>query len=56
MIYFVRVIVAGALIWIAVNMVAIAYQPSHSGSVVATVEIGLALLVVIIACFLLAPR
>ncbi len=42
--------VAGALVWVAINLVAIAYQPAHAGSVVATVEIVLALVVAILAC------
>jgi hypothetical protein len=48
-----KAIVAGALIWIAINMVAMAYQPAHSGSVIATVEIVLALVVVILGCVVL---
>jgi hypothetical protein len=48
-----RVIIAGVLIWVAINMVARAYQPAHAGSVIATVEIGLSLVVAIIACLLL---
>lgn len=48
-----KAIVAGALVWIAINLVAIAYQPAHSGSVVATVEIVLSLVVVILACVIL---
>jgi hypothetical protein len=54
--YLIRTLVAAALIWVAINMVAIAYQPSHAGSVVATLEIGLSLIVVIIACLFLRPR
>ena len=46
-------LVAGLLIWVAICLVAIAYQPSHSGSVVANLEIGLSLVVAVIACFLL---
>jgi hypothetical protein len=49
----IKAIVAGALIWIAINLVAFGYQPVHAGSVVATVEIGLSLLVVILACVIL---
>jgi len=48
-----KAIVAGALIWIAINLVAIGYQPAHSGSVIATVEIGLSLLVAILGCAVL---
>ena len=50
---FLRSLIAGALIWVAINMVASAYQPAHTGSAIAAVEIVLALLVAIIACFLL---
>ena len=48
-----KAIVAGALMWIAINMVAIGYQPAHAGSVIATVEIGLSLVVAILACLVL---
>jgi hypothetical protein len=48
-----KAIIAGALIWVAINLIAIAYQPAHAGSVVATVEIVLSLVVAIIACLLL---
>ena len=48
-----KAIVAGALIWIAINMVAIGYQPAHAGSVIATVEIWLSLVVAILACVIL---
>jgi hypothetical protein len=48
-----KAIVAGALMWIAINMVAIGYQPAHAGSVMATVEIGLSLVVAILACVVL---
>jgi hypothetical protein len=48
-----KAIVAGALLWIAINLVAIGYQPAHAGSVVATVEIVLALVVAILACVIL---
>jgi len=48
-----KAIVAGALIWLAINMVAIGYQPAHAGSVIATVEICLSLVVAILACVIL---
>jgi hypothetical protein len=48
-----KAIVAGALMWVAINLVAIAYQPAHAGSVIATIQIGLSLIVAIIACLLL---
>ncbi|MFL6589610.1 MAG: hypothetical protein ACJ8M4_05505 [Chthoniobacterales bacterium] len=43
-------VVAGLLIWVAISLVAIAHQPSHMGSLVATLEIILALVVAIVAC------
>jgi hypothetical protein len=49
----IKAIVAGALIWVAINLVAIGYQPAHAGSAVATVEIGLSLVVAILACVIL---
>jgi hypothetical protein len=54
--YIIRILVGAALIWVSMNMVATAYQPGHAGSVVATVEIGLSLIVVVIACLLIRPR
>ncbi len=48
-----RAIVAGALLWVAVNLVAMGYQPAQAGSVIATVEIGLSLVVAILACVVL---
>jgi hypothetical protein len=48
-----RAIVAGALIWVAINLVAMGYQPAHAGSVIATMEIGLSLVVAILACVVL---
>jgi hypothetical protein len=48
-----RAIVAGALLWIAIILVAIAYQPTHAGSVIATVEVVLSLVVAIVACLVL---
>jgi len=50
---FLKAIVAGALIWVAINLVALAYQPAHAGSVVATVETVLSLIVAILACVVL---
>jgi hypothetical protein len=49
-------LVAGILIWGSILLVAIAYQPIHAGSVVASIEIGLALVLTVIACFLLRLR
>jgi hypothetical protein len=48
-----KAIMAGALLWVAINLVAIGYQPAQAGSVVATVEIVLALVVAILACVIL---
>ena len=49
----IKAIVAGALIWVAINLVAIGYQPAHAGSAVATVEIGLSLVVAVLGCVIL---
>jgi hypothetical protein len=46
-------IVAGALFWIAIILVALAYQPARVGSVIATLEIGFSLIVAILACVVL---
>lgn len=48
-----KAVVAGALLWVAINLVAMGYQPAQAGSVVATVEIGLALVVAILAAVVL---
>ena len=48
-----KAIVAGALIWVAINLAAMGYQPGHAGSIIATVDIGLSLIVAILACLLL---
>ncbi len=48
-----KAIVAGALLWVAINLVAIAYQPAQAGSVIATVDIVLSLMVAILACVVL---
>jgi len=48
-----KAIIAGALVWVAISLVATAYQPAHTGSVVATIEHIVALVVAIIACLLL---
>ena len=49
-------IVAGILFWAAIILMAIAYQPTHAGSFIANLEIGLALVVTIVACFVLRLR
>ena len=48
-----KAIVAGALIWVAINLVAMGYQPAKAESVIATVEIALSLVVAILACMVL---
>ena len=45
-----QAIIAGALMWLAITLVAIAYQPAHAGSAVATIYHILALVVAIMAC------
>ena len=46
-------LLAGLLIWIAIYLVAIAHQGAVAGSLVATIEIILALGLTVIACFIL---
>ena len=48
-----KAIIAGALLWLAILLVATGYQPAHAGSVIANIEIGLALVVAVIACIVL---
>jgi len=48
-----KAIIAGALIWIAITLVAIAHQPTHAGTPVAIIETILALVLTVIACLLL---
>lgn len=48
-----KAIIAGVLLWIAISLVAVGYQPAHAGSVVAFIEIGLSLVVAIVACLVL---
>jgi hypothetical protein len=48
-----KAIIAGALIWVAIYLIATAFQPAHAGSVISTIEIGLSLILAIIACLLL---
>jgi hypothetical protein len=48
-----KAIVGGALLWFAILLIAIAYQPAHAGSPVALIEIGLSLVVAVIACIVL---
>ena len=49
----VKAIIAGALIWLAITLVAIAYQPTHAGSAIATIDHVLALIVAVLACLIL---
>ena len=51
-----KAVVAGALIWVAINLVAMGYQPAKAESVIATVEIVLSLIVAILACVVLRWR
>jgi hypothetical protein len=48
-----KAIVAGALLWLAINLVAMGYEPAKAESVIATVEIVLSLVVAILACVVL---
>lgn len=48
-----KAIIAGALFWVAINLVTMGYQPAQAESVVATVEIVLALVLAILACLVL---
>ena len=48
-----KAIVAGALLWVAMYLIATAFQPAHAGSAISTIEIVLSLIVAIIACLLL---
>lgn len=48
-----KAIIAGVLLWIAMSLVVIAHQPAHVGSVVATIEIVLSAVVAVIACVIL---
>jgi hypothetical protein len=48
-----KAIIAGALLWVAMTLVAIAHEPAHAGSLVATVEVVLSLVVAVIACLVL---
>ena len=49
-------LVAGLLIWVAICLVAIAYQPSHAGSLVSTLEIILSLVLAVVACVVVRLR
>ncbi|HZR78649.1 MAG TPA: hypothetical protein VFA58_05535 [Chthoniobacterales bacterium] len=48
-----KAIVAGVLFWVAINLVAMGYEPAKAESVMASIDIGLALVVAILACVVL---
>lgn len=48
-----KAIIAGALLWVAISLVAFAHEPAHAGSAVATIEIVLSFVVAVIACAIL---
>jgi hypothetical protein len=48
-----KAIIAGVLFWVAMSLAVIAHQPSTAGSLLATIEIVLSLIVAIIACLIL---
>ncbi len=49
----IKAIIAGALLWIAISLVVMANRPATAGSVIATIEVVLSLVVTIIACLIL---
>jgi hypothetical protein len=49
-------LLAGLLLWVAICLVSIAYQPVHAGSVVASIEIIVALVLTVVACVTLRLR
>jgi hypothetical protein len=51
-----KAIIAGALLWIAISLVVVGHQPANARSAVATIEIVLAVIVAIIACLMLRWR
>jgi predicted tellurium resistance membrane protein TerC len=48
-----KAIIAGALLWVAMSLVAIAHQPAHAGSAVATIYTVLSIVVAILGCLIL---
>jgi hypothetical protein len=48
----IRSVIAGALLWVAMYLLATAFQPAHAGSAIATIYIVLSLVVAILACLL----
>ena len=49
----VKAIIAGLLLWVAMSLVAFAHQPAHAGAPIATIYTVLALIVAVIACLIL---
>lgn len=45
-----KAIISGVLIWIAISLVVFSHQPATAGSVVATMEMILSLVLAVIAC------
>ncbi|MGI9114478.1 MAG: hypothetical protein ACR2FX_05485 [Chthoniobacterales bacterium] len=48
-----KAIIVGGLLWVAMYLMATAFQPAHAGSAMSTIEIVLSLTVAVIACMLL---
>jgi hypothetical protein len=48
-----KAIIAGALVWVAISLAVFAHQPATAGSVMATIETILSLVVAVIACVIL---
>jgi hypothetical protein len=48
-----KAIIAGILLWIAMSLLVIAHQPAVAGSAVATIEIVMSLVIAVIACLIL---
>jgi len=51
-----KAILAGALLWIAISLVVFAHQPATAGSVIATIEIIFSFVIAVIACVILRWR
>ena len=51
-----KAIIAGALLWVAISLAIFGHQPATAGSVVATVEIILSFVVAVLACIILRWR
>ena len=51
-----KAIVAGVLVWIAISLIVVAHQPATAGSAVAMIEIVLSFVIAIIACLILRWR